>query len=397
MRILFASRNFFPQGVVGGAQASVKFLAQELQQRGHEVAILSIDEKEHVGPHLDTGIMEFRLTNPNPYSPPGAGIIKKSLWHSKDRFFSLLENDYAQVFERFKPDVLNTNVLAGLGASIWNTANKFRIPIVHTVHDYYLMCIKSSMRSNGKNCNQLCAPCRLAALNTSLGPSKYVSDVIYVSHHMKLVHERVGLFSENTKTHIIHGSYSLEETNKKKSLPDKLINLGFFGRISPEKGLEELLMSLKNLPQGTWILKVGGSGEEKYVSRMKDIAKDMPVEFLGYQEPQSFYASVDAVVIYSLWNEPAGRIAYEAGCHGVIPIVSNRGGLPELVEFGERGYIFDPEAPETLKLAIENLIHNPQKVEGMRAAWNDARKIFLPETVACQTLDIYQRAIEASR
>ncbi len=396
MRVFLISRNYFPAGVVGGAQASVKFLAQELQLKGHDVAVLSIDDHPHTGIHEESGIMEYRIKNPNPYTKAGAGAAEKALWHSKDRFLSQSYNEYKKVFMDFKPDVINTNVMAGIGVGIWNVAHKMNIPIIHTIHDYYLTCIKSSMRSGNVNCADICFSCRLAALNTSMKPSRYVGDVIYVSRHMKTAHEKAGLFSPKTRAHIIHGSYPLDNIpHREKAAPNTghPITLGFFGRISPEKGVEELLKALKKLPSDSWTLRIGGSGEAGYVEKVKKIAAGMPVEFLGFQTPNEFYSSVDAVIIYSLWNDPAPRVAYEAGCHGVIPIVTNRGGLPELVADGERGYVFDPESPDSLFAAIKDLVGHPEKVAQMKKKWDQAKEIFAPETVAEQTLAIYRAAV----
>ena len=168
MRILFVSRNFFPDGVVGGAQLCIKFLTEGLLKYGHTVSVLSLDNYKHFGNHKTYGIAEYRTRLRNPYLPSGASLIRKAVWHLVDRGCSLMAKDYRAIVKEFKPDVVNTNVMAGVGTSIWQVAKDSDIPIVHTVYDYYLLCLKSSMRTDGANCSRPCRLCRAFAM----GPAR---------------------------------------------------------------------------------------------------------------------------------------------------------------------------------------------------------------------------------
>lgn len=394
MRILLASRNFFPQGVVGGAQLSMMLLGQALQKQGHEIAVLSVDDEAHEGLHTASGLMEYRLKLKNLYTRGNHSAAKKLLWHGIDRFTRVMEGDYAKAIAAFRPDVINTNVLAAMGVGVWNAAHKAGVPIIHTIHDYYLICIKSGMRSKGQNCASACVSCGFAALGPSLLPSRKVSEVIYVSRHMQRAHEKAGLFGPQTGASIIHGSYAPATPPAPRAglLNPPVLTLGFFGRISPEKGLDKLLAAVKTLPQGSWRLLVGGGGEADYVRKMQALAEGLPVTFLGIVTPDSFYSSVDAVIISSLWNDPAPRVAYEAGIHGVVPIVAARGGLPELVDEGGRGLIFEPDDAASLPAAIAQLAADMSMLPRFQAEWQKVAPIFLPEYVARQTVDIYERA-----
>lgn len=400
MRILLSSRNFFPAGVVGGAQISIRYLAKALVEQGHEVAVLSLDTQEHTGVHAATGLSEFRLRIKNPYTSPHASTLKKALWHGKDRFCSLMDKEYEKVLAAFKPDIINTNVLAGLGVGLWNEAAKAGVPIVHTVHDYYLMCIKSGMYAHGENCKKPCPSCHIAALSTSMRASKHVGEVIYVSQHMKDVHKKVGLFAPNTGSTIIHGAYLPDQLVARRGLgtvEKGILTIGYFGRLSPEKGVDKLLTVLRALPSDKWCLRIGGGGTPAYVESLKKLADGLPVTFLGIMSPDAFYDSIDTVIISSLWNDPAPRVAYESGIHEVVPVVANRGGLPELVDSGKRGLIFDPDSPETLQEILTRLIEHPETLSNFRSAWEESKIIFHPDTVAKNTLDVFYRVRAVSR
>jgi glycosyltransferase involved in cell wall biosynthesis len=396
MRILLASRNFFPADTVGGAQVSILLLAKALKELNHEVAVLSVDDAPCQGINENTGILEYRLQLKNLYTRGRAPLWKKMIWHSIDRFGDRMHAEFNKTINDFRPEVINTNVLAGLGLGIWKVAFNAGIPVIHTVHDYYLTCIKSSMFSKKNNCKMPCVLCKQSALRPALTPSQNVSEVIYVSKHMKSAHVNVGLFSQTTGTTIIHGAYQPDQKPSIRTgfLSPDILTVGFFGRISPEKGLDRLIKTLKELPSGTWRLRIGGSGEASYVNQIKLLAEGLPIEFLGVLDPNSFYSKVDATVIYSLWHEPAARVTYEAGMHGAVPIVSNRGGLPELVDYGQRGLIFEPDNPESLRQALLTLINDQDLIFKYQQQWTECANEFSPANVARKTIEIYKRAIQ---
>ncbi|WP_075218216.1 glycosyltransferase family 4 protein [Mongoliimonas terrestris] len=399
MRVLFVSRNFFPKGAVGGAQVSMRLVAEEVQRLGHTVAVLSVDTYAHEGLHPESELQEYRLRLRNLYARGEASGWKKAGWHAVDRFGTLMNVDYSKVLAAFRPDVVNTNVMAGIGPGFWSVSARAGVPIVHTVHDYYMTCIKSSMRKAGKNCTDICGSCRIAARAPVVRPSRGIAEVIYVSEFMKRVHLAAGLFTREAGATIIHGAYRPAEAAAPRRGPveNGRLTIGFFGRISPEKGLDRLIRTLATMPADQWCLRIGGSGDPIYVRAMADLAAGLPVEFLGVQTPDTFYGSVDAVVVSSLWNEPAGRVAYEAGIHGVIPIVAKRGGLPEMIGNGDRGLIFDPDDAESLLGAINQMLSRPGLLARLQDNWLAARPQYDPTTVAQQTIDVYERAIARSR
>jgi glycosyltransferase involved in cell wall biosynthesis len=211
MKIMLASRNFYPSGVVGGAQASMLLLAKALERKGHEVAILSVDATANRGLHHETQLQEYRLELRNVYTQKSTSRIAKIAWHIADRYGRLMREKYEEAIRDFKPDVINTNVMAGLGVGFWEAASACSVPVVHTVHDYYLLCIKSDMYRQKVNCQTPCLACRTIACATSRRASQDIREVIYVSTHMMDVHERARIFPSTTHSSIIAGSYAATE------------------------------------------------------------------------------------------------------------------------------------------------------------------------------------------
>lgn len=364
MRILIASRNFFPAGVVGGGQTSIKYLADYLMERGHTVAVLSLDDFESRGTHGPTGIPEYRLKIRNSSRAGGKSRVDKIAWHFTDRYAGAMRGPFTEVLDEFKPDVLMSNVMSGMTLSLWDAAADRNVPVVHRVNDYYLLCVRSGMRKNEANCATPCSLCNVVALGTSRRKSRLVKDVIYVSDHIKRVHEAHGLFSTPVRAHVHPGGPYRPATTREQIAEQRAqrqaapgLTLGYFGRVAPEKGVPQLIRTLLSL-EGEWRLLIGGDGPADYVDQIRSSIKQAPVELLGVRTPDEFFGMVDALIVPSLWHDPAPRVVYEAGAHGVASIVSDRGGLPELVGYGSRGFIYDPDRPETLQTIVREIMND---------------------------------------
>ena len=394
MKVLFASRNFFPKGAVGGAQTSIKFLASSFTSLGHEAAVLSVDDHQHFGMHEATGIEERRVKLRNLEIKEHQNPARKVMWHLTDRFSGAMKATYREVLSEYRPDVVFSHVLAGLTTSVWDAATDLNIPVVHMVHDYYLLCLNSGMRRKGENCASPCTACRFGAAGPSRHRSQQVASVIYVSDHVRKMHEAAGLFSRSSP-HIIHGSYepARQPVPRTGTLSAEHLTLGYFGRFAPDKGVVEMIRALRDLGDVQWRLLIGGKGDEAYTARIKAEAAGLPIEFLGVQKPDEFYAKVDAVIVPSLWNDPAPRVVYEAGLHQVVPIVAERGGLPQLVTYGGRGKVFDADDPESLRRHIRQLASDRGEITRIREEWGRTGDEFSQASVSNRVLGVLHEAV----
>jgi glycosyltransferase involved in cell wall biosynthesis len=76
-------------------------------------------------------------------------------------------------------------------------------------------------------------------------------------------------------------------------------------------------------------------------------------------QPKEIYAATRVLLVPSLWNEPAGRVAAEAMLNGIPPLVSNRGGLPEICQGA--GFFLDipPEITPSFSRPVEPEVVQP--------------------------------------
>jgi len=401
MRILFVSSNF-GGSIVGGAQQSIRYVAERLIADGHRVAVLSVDDG--IADDMDwkiSGLSRYRIPVRNLYWRPREtpGKISKAVWHIVDRLAFQHRADICRVIDEFRPDVVHTNVLSGFGDSPWTAASSRGVPIVHSVHDFYLVCVTSGMRKSGANCVTQCTACSAVTKLTSTS-TDLVSRVIYVSEFMRASHERAGVFSR-TPFDIIHGSFRHDVDFQLKPLSDGL-TFGFLGRLAPDKGVGRMLDSLQSDERlkgisKQWRVLIAGTGEDKYVEGLIEAARGLPVSFVGKVRASEFLRGIDVLIVPSLWHEPASRGVYEAGICGRPSIVTSRGGLPELVKNGSAGWIYEPDTLSALPDIVFRLVRHPTEVLERAEAWKEAREAFTVDSVTMQTLHSYERARQSSK
>ena len=132
----------------------------------------------------------------------------------------------------------------------------------------------------------------------------------------------------------------------KRPLMTEPITIGFVGRISPEKGIAVIIEAIA-LIQSEFGRKCKllllGHGEPSTVEHLANLASNAQVvfDFKGFKEhPYEYmHGEVDVVVVPSLWEEPFGRVAYEASKNGFPVVVSEIGGLQEAAALSGNPYL----------------------------------------------------------
>ena len=143
----------------------------------------------------------------------------------------------------------------------------------------------------------------------------------------------------------------------------------FSGRLVENKGVKELLRAVKKIGRkDDWRLFIAGAKwfgsnkKSRYIKELERISSDISdnIVFLGYVSHSeiSYYNSVaDVVVVPSIWEEPAGRVALEAAAVGTPVIVSDSGGLKEYIDSHHSIMIKkDEEFIENLAKSISDVI-----------------------------------------
>ena len=170
--------------------------------------------------------------------------------------------------------------------------------------------------------------------------------------------------------------------------------IGVIGRLSPEKGQAFFLKAFKRtvdvIPQAKALII--GDGPDRAVLEKMAIKSGLVknIFFTGYQKnATALYPHLDIIVIPSL-NEGFPNVALEAMLYGRPVIATSVGGLPELIDNNENGFIVPPADPLSLSNAMIDLIKNP--LLGQKISLAGREKVLLkfnPADRAAKIKDIY--------
>jgi glycosyltransferase involved in cell wall biosynthesis len=179
--------------------------------------------------------------------------------------------------------------------------------------------------------------------------------------------------SPAAKTRVIYGGVDPKRYAPEPAGPrDGLL---FVGRLTPHKGVDVLIRAL---PEEAELTVVGSEGHDRelperdYPDLLRSIAIGRRVRFVGAvddMELAKLYRRAVALVLPSVERTYYGRtikvaellglVALEAMASGTPVIASRVGGLPEVVEDGETGFLVPPGDETALRERIETLVGDP--------------------------------------
>ncbi|MDD4335363.1 MAG: DUF1957 domain-containing protein [Desulfotomaculaceae bacterium] len=173
----------------------------------------------------------------------------------------------------------------------------------------------------------------------------------------------------------------------------------FIGRLVPEKGVQVLLEALSILRQQLPDVRLLVGGVGPYTDYLKTRAGEMGLhgntEFLGFlhEEQRNYYLRQADVAVFPSLYEPFGIVALEAMAAQIPVIVSDTGGLSEVVAHGIDGYKAPPGRPDVLAYYIREVLVNPGLARDLtRRAWKKVLTIYDWQHIAVETLEAYREA-----
>ena len=143
------------------------------------------------------------------------------------------------------------------------------------------------------------------------------------------------------------------------------VRIGYFGRLSPEKGLAVVLQALANLavqcPQAHTLIVGDGPERERLEAITRLLAIEDRVSFLGFRpDARALMAEVD-IIVHTPVYEGFGIVVLEAMAAGRPVVVNDSpGGLTEIVTHGETGLVVPANSPSALAAALAQLCADPE-------------------------------------
>jgi glycosyltransferase involved in cell wall biosynthesis len=307
------------------------------------------------------------------------------------------------------------NIYGGLTTSVFEVFNRNYIPIVMTLHDYKLLCPNYKLMYRGRICED-CKYSRffMAIKNYCHKNSLTASAVVAMEGYFNHVFNR---YLKYVKTFIAPSKFiknKFIEFNWPKDSIEYLPNflflstfspnfkrggyLLYLGRLSPEKGIISLIKAFMKIKDKRARLMIVGDGPLKR-QILKQTKSDKRIKLTGYLSGKILRETTKnsmAVVVPSEWYENAPITILEAFAFGKPVIGSNIGGIPEMIDEGINGYLFNKGDVYDLKEKIEYLLGmNDKQIESMGVAGRTkADENYSSEIHYKKLVEIYNRAID---
>lgn len=401
MRVLIVNKFLHANG---GSETYIFKIGEELNRQGHEVEYFGMEhEKRLVGNRAESYVskMDFHSSG-----------FQKLTYPFKIIYSVEARKKIRLVLDDFKPDVIHLNNFNfQLTPSViyeiksWAKKNKKKVPIVFTAHDYQWVCPNHMMLV--PKTKELCFRCQggkfgHCAKNKCIHDSGIRSTLGAIEakiYYFLRTYDKIDVI-------ICPSMFMREKLATNPILKDKLITLYnfmdgnrkgqgskkdyvlYFGRYSEEKGIKTLLEVCRNLPHVHFIFAGGGPLEEQ-LSECKNITN---LGFLNGEQLKTIISEARFSVFPSEWYENCPFAVMESQWYGTPVIASAIGGVPELLQEGVTGELFEAGNVHELSSLIDKL----WKDDELCRKYTDNCKSVAFDTVEdyCQKLlEIYQRLL----
>jgi glycosyltransferase involved in cell wall biosynthesis len=396
MKILIIHWLYEPH-FLGGGERVVQTLAEGLVAAGHEVVVVTtVPGRRTLIAHLK-GVKVYYVGLRNVYWYLNAGAKRrmlKPLWHIFDLRNGAMAREVARILDVERPTIVHSHGLEGFSTAVWQPVRDRRLPCVHSMHSYYLLCPRASMFRRGENCSTLCGECRMfGAVRRRMAAS--LDAVVGCSQFIMNRHLDYSFFAQTTLREVVYYGYAPLAPRTERPQRSGKLRVGYLGRLDPTKGVELLIRAAAPLLKHGCELRIAGKGSDEYEQQLKKHAS-ADIRFMGFARTEAFLSEVDVLVVPSLWNDPCPLVIIEAFAQGVPIIGSNRGGIPERVDEDKTGFVFAPEHPETLTALLERFISERDLVARMRVETLKRSSELSPQRMVDDYLAVYGKALGAT-
>jgi glycosyltransferase involved in cell wall biosynthesis len=318
--------------------------------------------------------------------------------------------EMARILDSERPDVVHVHNLYPLfSPSVLVACRRAGLPVVMTHHNYVLTCPTVGHLHKGRVCEKCQGGrehwCVLQNCRGNLAESAAYALRSAVARKLRFFHDNVTVhmvLSNFAKRRLVRAGF---EESRIAVLPNMVeftseavertreagSYVAYSGRMAAEKGVEVLLAAAAQLPEVAF--RLAGDGPLLEALQRSAPPNVRFVNRLDRAEMTSFYRGARFLVTPSLWFEGCPLVVSEAMSHGLPVIASRIGGLPEFVDEGETGLLFEPGNSEELTQKIRLLWDNPQRCRQMGAAGREKAIREYGETIYYQRLmAIYDRA-----
>ena len=375
---------------MGGEEVSVELEALLLKDKGHKVQSLIFDNKKITG-----FFSKIRFGLNSIYNFASARKLSNAI-------------------REFQPDIIHIhNIFFIASPSVLVIANRNKIPVVYTLHNYRLICANALMLREFQVC-ELCikkkfptAGIRHKCYRDSLSASALVTIITAVHKYFHTWKKKVTTFitlNDFARNKIINSSLEIP-VSKAITKPNFVPDPGegtypredfflFAGRIAKEKGVHVLLKAFADMPDKKVIIIGDGPEKEKLMDQYNSYNNISFTGQLDKLEVEEYLKRCRAFICPSIWHEGTPLTIIEAFATGTPVIASRIDPTPESVKDGYNGILFSTLDATDLQLKV-NLLEELTNADNL--FYKNARQTYIekfhPEIHYKAIMDIYEKAM----
>lgn len=392
----------YPMRYNAGSEVYSQTLCQGLADH-HEVHVFTREE-DSFGP-------DYRLRTEHDPDDPRITLHLVNNPRNKDRYRAVgVDQRFAEVLDRVRPDLVHVGHLNHLSTSLLREAAGREIPIVYTLHDYWVMCPRGQfMQMFPKDPDDLWAACdgqedrkcaeRCYARYFSGAPDEQEADVSYWTDwvarrmkHLREMTELVDLFiaparylfdryrdafgiPERKLVYLDYGFARDRMTGRRRDAGEPF-TFGYIGTHIPAKGVHDLIRAFGKV-QGEAKLRIWGRPRGQDTEALRAIAAELPrdsaarvewfPEYRNQEIVRDVFDRVDAIVVPSVWVENSPLVIHEAQQARVPVITADAGGMAEYVNHEINGLLFAHRSIDSLATQMQRCVDDPSLAKRLGA------------------------------
>jgi glycosyltransferase involved in cell wall biosynthesis len=380
----------YPPNYNAGSEVYSQSICNELSKR-HQISLFTREENVYEADHV---IRKERRDGIDFF------IVNKA--RDKDGYKHLdLDIKFSELLHEIKPDVAHIGHLNHLSTGIVGVLKKQNIPIVFTLHDFWLMCPRGQfLQVNFKNpdFHQLCngqdnQKCAKNCYNRFFsGQSDEETDLDYWTNWIKRRMAETKRIVDDVDIFIAPSQYLLSRfvtdfslSNEKityldygfplhyltptaKQNPRTDFTFGYIGTHIPAKGIDLLIKAFSKIKTKAK-LKIWGreNGQSTKILKMLTINAPNSIEFCGEYVNTNLatevFANVDCIVVPSIWGENSPLVIHEAQACQIPIVTADFGGMSEYVNHLENGLLFKHRDENDLAEKMQFALGNPKLMQ----------------------------------
>lgn len=383
----------YPHRYSAGSEVYSQMLCHELAVQGHEVVVFTRQENAYKPEYsIEWEVDPIR---------PSIKICLINMAHAKDGYqHANVDVAFNEVLCEYQPDLVHVGHLNHLSTSLIEQAHKKELPIIFTLHDFWLMCPRGQflqgINSKTEDLYPVCESqendkCARHCYWRYFGSQDDVEDMRYWTEwvgkrmkHTKHMSALVDLFIAPSRylmnrfindfsipsskiTYLDYGFYRDRLLGRKRAAEKDFV-FGYIGTHKQAKGIFHLIQAFSQNYK-TARLKIWGTPLQPFTHSLKVYIKSLGpevekrIDWMGGYKNEAIlvdvFNHVDAIVVPSIWGENSPLVIHEALEAKVPVITADYGGMKEYIQHEVNGLLFKHRDPIDLAKQMKRLMSEP--------------------------------------